>query len=107
MIAEGTPAELKTGLADDLRLELVFEPGTPAPPPAPFVHRYLQNGSRAVATVPARRADEAVEWAQGLRRAGSVEEFSLTPASLEDAYIELVGRADALNPTEARRERAA
>jgi ABC-2 type transport system ATP-binding protein len=107
VIAEGTPGELKAGLADDLRLELVFEPGTPAPPPAYFVRRYLPNGSRAVASVPAGRAGEAVEWAEGLRRAGSVEEFSLTPASLEDAYIELVGRADGLAVTESIDEPAA
>jgi ABC-2 type transport system ATP-binding protein len=107
LIAEGTPAELKAGLADDLRLELVFEPGTSAPRPAAFVRRYLPNGSRAIATVPADRAGMAVDWAEGLRRSGSIEEFSLTPVTLEDAYIEIVGRADGLTVKKSVDERAA
>jgi hypothetical protein len=31
-----------------------------------------------------------------LRRAGVVEEYRLGPATLEDVYVELVGRADVL-----------
>jgi ABC-2 type transport system ATP-binding protein len=107
VIAEGTPGELKAGLAGDLRLELVFESGASAPRPAGFVRRYLPNGSRAVATVPADSAGMAVDWAEGLRRSGLVDEFSLTPATLEDAYIEIVGRADGLTLTESTDERAA
>jgi ABC-2 type transport system ATP-binding protein len=96
VIAQGTPAVLKEGIAQDLRLELVLEPGAVAPLPAHFVRRYLPNGSRAVATVPASSAGEAVAWAEALRRDGIAEEFSLAPATLEDVYVELVGRADAL-----------
>jgi ABC-2 type transport system ATP-binding protein len=101
VIAQGTTAELKGGIAQDLRLELVLEPGTEAPAPAPFVRRFAPNGSRAIATVSATHAGEAVAWAGALRRAGRVEEFSLAPATLEDVYIELVGRADALANGEA------
>jgi len=101
VIAQGTTAELKDGIAQDLRLELVLEPGAVAPPPASFVRRYLPNGSRAIATVPAANAGNAVAWAEALRRDRTVEEFSLAPATLEDVYIELVGRADALANGEA------
>ena len=91
LIADGTPAELKTGLAADLHLEIVLEPGIPAPPPAPFVAHYRPNGSRAVATIPAVAAGSAVAWAEQLRRSRVIEEFSLTPATLEDVYVQLVG----------------
>jgi ABC-2 type transport system ATP-binding protein len=101
VIAQGTTAELKEGIAQDLRLELVLEPGAVAPPPASFVRRYRPNGSRAIATVPAANAGNAVAWAEALRRDRTVEEFSLAPATLEDVYIELVGRADALANGEA------
>lgn len=110
VIAEGTPAELKAGLAADLRLEIVLEPGIPAPPPAAFVARYRPNGSRAVATIPAEAAGAAVDWAEQLRRSGVIEEFSLTPATLEDVYVHLVGRtADgtALEISDDRDDRAA
>ncbi len=95
VIAQGTPAALKAEVANDLRLEIVLEPGAPAPDPAPFVRRYVPNGSRALATVAAAHAGDAVAWAEALRRDGRAEEFSLAPATLEDVYIELVGRADA------------
>ncbi len=107
VIAEGTPGELKSGLASELRLEIVFEPGATAPLPAPFVDRYLPNGSRAIASIPADRAGEAVAWAEALRGSGAVEEYSLTPVTLEDAYIELVGRADEPVARESIDERAA
>ena len=91
LVADGTPAELKTGLAADLHLEIVLEPGVPAPPPAPFVASYRPNGSRAVATIPTVAAGSAVAWAEQLRRSRIIEEFSLTPATLEDVYVQLVG----------------
>jgi ABC-2 type transport system ATP-binding protein len=95
VIAAGTPAALKAEVADDLRLEIVLEPGAVAPPAPAFARRWTPNGSRAVATVPAARAGVAVAWAEALRQDRVVEEFSLAPATLEDVYIELVGRADA------------
>jgi ABC-2 type transport system ATP-binding protein len=97
VVAEGTPASLKEHLTDDLRLELVLEPGASAPAMAPFVTRSVAHGARVLATVPARGAGEAATWAEGLQRAGIVEEFTLAPATLEDVYVELVGRSDALD----------
>ncbi len=96
VIVEGSPAQLKERVADDLRLELVLEPGAEPPDAAPFVLHTVTTGQRVLATVPATAAAEAVGWADGLKRAGRVEEFSLAPATLEDVYVELVGRADAL-----------
>ena len=101
VIAQGTPAELKDGIADELRLELVLEPAATAPLPASFIERYVPNGTRAVATIPAARAGDAVAWADDLRRDGIIEEYSVAPATLEDVYIELVGRADARSGEEA------
>jgi ABC-2 type transport system ATP-binding protein len=90
VVAEGTPSQLKVGLEDELRLEVLLEPGRVAPAAPPFAIRYLPNGSRAFAIVPADRAADSLAWVQGLREQGTVGEFALTPASLEDAYVELV-----------------
>jgi hypothetical protein len=49
-------------------------------------------------TVPAARAGEAAAWALGQQRAGRVEEFGLVPATLEDAYVALVGATPAAVP---------
>jgi ABC-2 type transport system ATP-binding protein len=94
VVAQGSPAQLKAGLEHELRLEITLEPGA-APPGAPaFVSRYLPAGGRATAIVPIDRAGDALAWAQGLRGDGRIGEFALTPASLEDVYVDLVS-ADA------------
>jgi ABC-2 type transport system ATP-binding protein len=107
VIAQGTPAALRGEVASDLRLELVLEPGVTAPAAPALARRYMPNGTRAVATVPASLAGAAVAWADELRAARAIEAYSLAPATLEDVYIELVGRADALAAQEAIDARAA
>jgi ABC-2 type transport system ATP-binding protein len=61
-----------------------------------FVLHEVGAGQRHVATLPAAAAGRAVAWAESLQRGGRVEEYRLGPATLEDVYVELVGRADAL-----------
>jgi ABC-2 type transport system ATP-binding protein len=96
VIADGTPAELKAGMPNDLRLELVLEPGASLAVLPPFLHRSMVSGNRLIGTVASTDAGAAVAWADELQRTGRIEEFGLAPATLEDVYVELVGRADAL-----------
>jgi ABC-2 type transport system ATP-binding protein len=59
------------------------------------VLRYQPNGTRAQAVVRASHAAQAIDWAQTLRSAHVIGEYSLTPVSLEDIYVDLVsGRPD-------------
>ena len=51
-IVEGTPAELKASVADELRLEIVLEPGTAAPPPPVFITRSVADGNRVLHSLP-------------------------------------------------------
>ena len=97
VIVTGTPAQLKERVADDLRLELVLEPGAALPALPDFVLRGVGSGQRHLATLPAAAASAAVGWAEALKADGTVEEYHLGPATLEDVYVELVGRADALS----------
>jgi ABC-2 type transport system ATP-binding protein len=96
VIAEGTPAGLKSAVADDLRLELVLEPGTVLEEVPGFVRHRVASGTRVMASVASAQAGQAVAWASALRQAGRIEEYGLAPVTLEDVYVELVGRADAL-----------
>jgi ABC-2 type transport system ATP-binding protein len=96
VIAEGTPGGLKSAVADDLRLELVLEPGAVLEELPAFVRNRAGGGSRVIASVASTHAAQAIMWADALRRDGRIEAFGLAPATLEDVYVELVGRADAL-----------
>ncbi len=100
VVAMGTPAELRGQGESDLRLELVLEPGV-APPEKPgFLPQAVVLARRFIATVPPLAVTQAVEWARGLKERGTIEEFSVGPATLEDTYIRLIGRPDALGMTE-------
>ena len=104
VIAEGTPAAMKSSTADDLRLELVLEPNATLAELPPFVRRRATTGPRLLTSVSAADASDAVRWAAGLRQAGRIEEYGLAPATLEDVYVELVGRADALRDADDTKE---
>jgi ABC-2 type transport system ATP-binding protein len=98
VIADGTPAQLKAGHERELKLDLSLEPGQVAPATAPFTRRYQPNGTRAQAVIEASHATEAIEWAQMLRARRVIGEFSLTPTSLEDVYVDLVSRTAERSP---------
>ncbi|BCB89996.1 ABC transporter ATP-binding protein [Phytohabitans suffuscus] len=94
VVSDGTPAELRGSHDSRLRLELhamsdavaerLSPPFTAGGPPA-------VSGRRVVVTIDASEAAAAIGWAQRERAAGTVDEFAVNPASLEDVYIGLLG----------------
>jgi ABC-2 type transport system ATP-binding protein len=95
VIAEGTPAELKTRLPAELRMELVLDHRVTDIPASPFGLSTVMVGNRLMVAVPIDAAGAAVTWAEVLERAGTVEEFTLGPATLEDVYVAMVGGGEA------------
>jgi ABC-2 type transport system ATP-binding protein len=103
VVAQGTPAQLRERHGDRLRLELVAadEPTASrladelaaAPVPARSANGAgpARTGRRVVVPIDAAAASDALGWAQRERALGRLDEFSVTPISLEDVYIELVG----------------
>jgi ABC-2 type transport system ATP-binding protein len=95
VIAEGTPAALKGRLGAALRLELVLDPDLVDLPVSPFGLSSVPVGNRLMVGVPTDAAGPAVAWAESLKHAGSIDEFTLGPATLEDVYVALVGGSQA------------
>ncbi|MEV7972777.1 ABC transporter ATP-binding protein [Cellulomonas sp. NPDC089187] len=89
VLAAGTPAEMTASLRDRLVLEV--DSRDPVNWPSTVTPGTTQSGQRATATVPTDHAAAVVDWAQGQVEDGRIERYSLTPASLEDVYIQLVG----------------
>ena len=100
VVAEGTPARLKAGLEHELRLDLTLDAGQAIRPPA-FVRRYDHKGMHARVIVDSTDAAQAVDWAQALHEGGRIGEFSLTPATLEDVYVDLVSVKSTDGPADA------
>ncbi len=92
--ASGTPASLKQREMDCLRLELILEPGAALPELPPYLSRPVHTGRRSISRLSLAHVDQAVVWAQHLRKTAAIEEFSLGPATLEDNYVRIVGQAE-------------
>ncbi|SCG72964.1 ABC-2 type transport system ATP-binding protein [Micromonospora siamensis] len=89
VVALGTPAELRRAVPGELRLELTVNPQAPALVAPSWAGPQATNGNRTSIPVPAEYTQEAVAWAAQLRAEGLVDEFALSPVTLEDVYIQL------------------
>ncbi|MCL2454679.1 MAG: ABC transporter ATP-binding protein [Micrococcales bacterium] len=96
VLADDTPAALTQSRSGTLTLEVDMLPSVDTVPmlrlawPEGLVVTDRGQG-RATAAVPADQAAAVVAWASETLAAGRIERYALTPASLEDVYIELVG----------------
>jgi ABC-2 type transport system ATP-binding protein len=97
VIATGTPGSMKNGSAENLRLELTLEPGSTLPSLPAFLTHTVNGGRRTIGRVQAQDVAQAVMWANQMKADRFVEEYSLGPSTLEDVYIQQIGRADALS----------
>ena len=96
LVGSGTPGSMKNGDGDYLRLELLLEPGRTLPPLPAFLSHTVNGGRRLIGKVGADHVTQAALWANQMKAGQLIEEYSLGPATLEDAYIRKIGRADAL-----------
>ncbi len=92
VLADDTPAGLTAPLQDALTVEVDLPASATGVDWHPAVRPGATARGRAAGTVPAAAAAEVVRWAQAEVAAGRLERYGLTPASLEDVYVALVGR---------------
>jgi ABC-2 type transport system ATP-binding protein len=91
IVAQGTPASLKSSIRGRLRLEVVFEPRAVEPALPGFAADPVRVGRRLMCSLDESAAGAAIAWAQGLTAAGVAQEFGLGVSSLEEVYVRLVG----------------
>lgn len=90
VLAADNPAGLTASRQGTLTLELDVAPHATVEWPVGVMGR-ASGRMRESGAVPSAAAADVVAWAQRQVEAGVVERYSLTPASLEDVYVELVG----------------
>ncbi len=94
VVAHGTPSQLRGDHAGQLRMEVVAvrpEDARAIADRASGIQAPVVAGRRIMVPIHVDAAAEALTWAQGEQRAGTIDEFSFNPVSLEDIYIRLVG----------------
>lgn len=102
VVASGSPARLRGTQDENLRLELQLPPEGTDPTagelPIPVTRR-VPAGRRILLTIPTGAASQAVSWATALREENAVDGYSLSPATLEDAYLNLTSQEHTEEPT--------
>src|SRR5690625_2162943 len=103
VVASGSPAELRGTQDSDLRLELQLSTAEADPTQdggtnvmCPPVVAHARRGRNLILTLAAVHAAQAVKWANTLRSAGLIDGYSLTPSSLENAYLALTSAGHTL-----------
>jgi ABC-2 type transport system ATP-binding protein len=96
VVATGTPAALKSAAGSHMRLDLALEPGREFSDVPSFLADPVRGGNRMLAHVRVKDISQAVAWAQDMKEQHEIEEFTLSPTTLEDVYVRIVGEeADA------------
>jgi ABC-2 type transport system ATP-binding protein len=87
LIALGRPGQLKAELNQHLRLEIVFAPECPPQLPTTVEPRQVAPGRWHLLI----ERSAAPAYLNALNHADSIEDFSLSTATLEDLYLSLAG----------------
>lgn len=90
VVASGESSELKKDLAGNFRLQLVMSLTASLPNFPEYINVITRTGSRLLTSVPERFVSEAVQWAEHLRHSEVIEEYTLSPVTLEDAYFKWI-----------------
>jgi ABC-2 type transport system ATP-binding protein len=94
VIDAGTPTWLEGGDERHWRLEFTLAPGKQMPDLPAMLSDPVTFDQRVITTIEHSMTDQARAWAENLQGSGLLEEYLIRPATLEDAYMELIEQAD-------------
>ncbi|MFD2046581.1 ABC transporter ATP-binding protein [Ornithinibacillus salinisoli] len=91
-IAQGTPSEIKSSVSDQMRMELSLAKELVDIEIPNWALSSHQNGSRFVFSMDPSKVPSTIEWAKDQMDRGLIIDYSLSPTTIEDAYIELTSK---------------
>ncbi len=95
VLLQGNRRELKDDFAGNgIKLEITLLPGVDTPSTPSWATSSTVKDGQLIVTLDRSHAPEALQWAAAVKRDGRSGEYALTEISLEDLYINLVGRTD-------------
>lgn len=90
IIGFGTPAQLKANFKGKLRLELAISKENNVISLPDYATLVQQTKHKMALSIPKDYSQEIIEWVNQLQLSGKIDEFSLSPATLEDAYLKII-----------------
>jgi ABC-2 type transport system ATP-binding protein len=94
VIDAGTPTWLEGGDERHWRLEFTLAEGEEMPDLPSILSDPVTFDRRVITTIEHSMIDEAQEWAGRLQDSGLLQDYLVRPATLEDAYMELIEQAE-------------
>ncbi|XID93015.1 ABC transporter ATP-binding protein [Paenibacillaceae bacterium WGS1546] len=95
-VSQGTPAEVKSFVRHHVRLEINLLGETSGFEVPGWALSTRRQGTRCLVAIDPSDAPSAIGWAREQVDAGIAADYSLTPASMEDVYIELTSEKEAV-----------
>jgi len=97
ILTQGDPAEVKSAVGDRMRMELSLEKEFNHIEIPGWAHSPHQHGSRLIFSLDQPNVSSAIDWAKDQGDKGFVIDYSLSPTTIEDAYIELTSGKGAVS----------
>lgn len=91
LVEVGTPASLKGAFNKKLRLELTLYRKDEDLNYPSYVSVISHNKQKVILSLSKKHSKELMDWVFSLQESNKIEEFSLSPATLEDAYSSIIG----------------
>ncbi|GEL76365.1 ABC transporter ATP-binding protein [Tenuibacillus multivorans] len=93
-LAQGTPSDVKSSVSNLMRIELLLvKESVDMEIPSWALSTYM-NGSRLVFSINPATVLSTIEWAKAQMDQGFVIDYSLSPTTIEDAFIALTSKKE-------------
>ncbi|MUK88247.1 ATP-binding cassette domain-containing protein [Ornithinibacillus sp. L9] len=97
ILTQGTPTEVKGSVSNQMRLELSLAKELKEIDIPNWALSTHQNGSRLFISMDPSEVPAAIEWAKVQVDKGQCIDYSLSPSTIEDAYIELTSKKEVVS----------
>ncbi|MFD0872297.1 ABC transporter ATP-binding protein [Paenibacillus residui] len=91
-LVQGTPSEIKSSISNLMRMEITLNREFTDSELPNWVHLSHRKGSQLLFSIHPNSAPLAINWAGEQVDKGLVADYSLSPTTIEDVYIELTSR---------------
>lgn len=89
ILSQGTPSEVKRSVDNKIRLEVSLLQDISDQEIPEWTLKSQHNGARMTFSVDSASVPLTIEWARTLVERGKIIDYSLSPTTLEDVYVEL------------------
>jgi ABC-2 type transport system ATP-binding protein len=97
ILTQGKPSDVKRLVGDRMRMELSLQKNFEMIDVPDWAFSPHQNGSRFIFSLDQSNVTSTIDWAKKMVESGHVLDYSLSPTTIEDVYIELTSKKESVS----------